>query len=163
MTTIADGTYLGRLLELMGERDTMEGLEDGAARVEAAVKRLGPAGLRRPYGPGKWTGAQVLAHLADAEQVVAYRARQTLTQAPFAIQGYDEAAWMGLYRDIDVEAALAAFLAARRWNLHLFRGLSAPQLARVSVHPERGEERLATMLRALAGHTLSHLGQLDAL
>jgi hypothetical protein len=70
---------------------------------------------------------------------------------------------MGLYRDIDVEAALAAFLAARRWNLHLFRGLGAPQLARVSVHPERGEERLETLLRSLAGHTFSHLGQLDAL
>ena len=163
MTTIADGSYLERLLALVEGQDTTEALVESVRRVEAVVRRLGPTGLLRRYGPGKWTGGQVLAHLADAEMVVGYRARQILTQAPHAIQEYDESAWMRLYPDVDGEAALSAFLAARHWNLHLVRGLDPSQMTRVGRHPQRGDEPLATTLRALAGHTLSHLGQLEAL
>ena len=163
MTTMADGSYLDRMLAHVGERDTMEALADGAARVEAAVRRLGAARLGQAWGPGKWTGAQVLAHLADSEMALGFRARQILTQQSHRIQEYDESAWAALYGDVDVEAALECFLAARRWNLQLWRALPAEQLDRVGVHPSRGEERLAVTLRALAGHTLSHLAQLEKL
>ena len=163
MTTIADGSYLERMIAHLGGRDPMEALVDSASRVEAVVRRLGPAGLRRAYGPGKWTGAQVLSHLTDSELTIGFRVRQILTQQPHRIQEYDEAAWASLYPDIDVEAALAAFLAMRKWNLQLFRSLGPQQLARVSFHPSRGEETLAVLLRAFAGHTFNHLGQLESL
>lgn len=65
MTRMADGSYLARMLAHVGDRDTMEVLVESAAQVEAAVRRLGPAGLSKPWGPGKWTGRQVLAHIAD--------------------------------------------------------------------------------------------------
>ena len=163
MTTMADGSYLDRMLAHVGNRDTMEVLADSAGRVEAAVRRLGPAGLRKEWGPGKWTGAQVLAHLADSEMALAFRTRQVLSQPPHTMQEYDESAWMALYTDVDVDAALQTFLAARRWNLQLWRRLDPSQLGRVAVHPSRGQERLAVTLRALAGHTLSHLSQLEKL
>jgi len=164
MTTLADGSYLARMLAHVGERDTVDVLAESAAQVEAVVRRLGTAGLRRAWGPGKWTGAQVLAHLADSEIALAFRSRQILTQSSHTMQEYDESAWMGLYGDdIDVEAALRTFLEARRWNLQLWRRLRQEQLGRVAVHPSRGEEALATTLRALAGHTLSHLSQLEAI
>ncbi len=164
MTTLSDGSYLARMLALVGERDTMEVLAETAAQVEAAVRRLGPAGLGKPWGPGKWTGAQVLAHLADAEIALAFRSRQVLTQPSHRMQEYDESAWMGLYEgDVDVEAALQTFLTVRRWNLRLWRRLDAEPLGRVALHPSRGDETLATTLRALAGHTLSHLRQLESI
>jgi len=164
MTTMADGSYLARLLAHVGDRDTMEVLAESATQVEAAARRLGPARLRTPWGPGKWTGAQVLAHLADAEIALAFRSRQVLTQPSHTMQEYDESAWMDLYGgEVDVETALQTFLTARRWNLQLWRRLDAAQVGRVAVHPSRGNERLATTLRALAGHTLSHLRQLEAI
>jgi DinB superfamily len=164
MTTISDGSYLARMVALVGERDTREVLAASAAQVEAAVRRLGPAGLAKAWGPGKWTGAQVLAHLADAEIALAFRSRQVLTQSSHTMQEYDESAWNGLYKgEIDLEAALQTFLTARRWNLQLWRRLGAEPLGRVAVHPSRGDEALATTLRALAGHTLSHLRQLEAI
>jgi hypothetical protein len=164
MTTTADGSYLARMLAHVGDRDTMEVLAESAAQVEEAVRRLGPAGLSRPWGPGKWSGAQVLAHIADAEIALAFRSRQVLTQASHTMQEYDESAWMRLYgSEIDVYAALLTFLTARRWNLQLWRRLDAEQVGRVAVHPSRGNESLATTLRALAGHTLSHLRQLGAI
>jgi hypothetical protein len=164
MTTTADGSYLARMLALVGDRDTMEVLAESAGRVEAAVRRLGPAGLRTAWRPGKWTGAQVLAHLADAEIALAFRTRQILTQSSHTMQEYDESAWNGLYGgEVDVEAALQTFLAARRWNLLLWRRLDGEQVGRIAVHPRRGDETLATTLRALAGHTVSHLRQLEAI
>jgi hypothetical protein len=165
MTTMADGSYLERMLAHVGDRDTMEALAESAARVEAVVRRLGPAGLRRAWGPGKWTGVQVLVHLADSEMALGFRSRQALSQTHHTMQEYDESAWMELYgdADIDVEAALRAFLAARQWNLHLWRRLDAGQRGRVAVHPSRGDETLDVTLRALAGHTLSHLRQLEAI
>lgn len=163
MTTMADGSYLERMLAHVGVRDTLAALAESASRVEEAVQRLGEDGLRRPWGKEKWTGAQVLAHLADSEMALGFRSRQVLTQVNHTIQEYDESAWMRLYGEVDVPAALELFRAARRWNLQLWRRLSAEQLDRVAVHPSRGDERLATSLRALAGHTLSHLAQLEKL
>jgi hypothetical protein len=165
MTTMADRSYLDRMLARVGDRDTMDALAESAARVEAVVRRLGPAGLRKAWGPGKWTGVQVLVHLADSEMALGFRSRQVLSQADHVMQEYDESAWTELYAEseAEVEAALQAFLATRRWNLQLWRRLDPGQLGRVAVHPSRGNETLAVTLRALAGHTLSHLRQLETI
>ena len=112
MTTVADGSYRARILGLIGDRNPIEGLEATAKRVEQAARRLGDAGLSRSYAPGKWTGKQVLAHLADAEMAIGFRIRQVLSEDNHTIQGFDEGAWARRYDDVDVEAALGSFLAS---------------------------------------------------
>ena len=163
MTTVADGSYRSRLLGLVGEGNPLESLESSSRRVEAAVRRLGDAGLSRSYGPGKWTGKQVLAHLADAELGTGFRARQVLAEDHHTVQPWDEGKWARRYQDVDVEAALGSFLALRRWNLAMFRTLTPADLQREAVHPERGTETLGTIVRLLAGHDLNHLAQLESL
>jgi hypothetical protein len=163
MTTVTDGSYRSRILGLLGERNPLESMESSAKRVEAVARRLGDAGLSRSWGPGKWTGKQILAHLADAELAIGFRTRQVLAQDNHTIQPFDEAAWARRYESVDAEAALAAFLAERRWNLALFRKLAPSDLAREAVHPERGPETLDTIIRLLAGHDLNHLAQLEKL
>jgi hypothetical protein len=163
MTTVADGSYRTRILGLLGERNPIESLESSAARVEAVVRRLGEPGLSRSWGPGKWTGKQIVAHLADAEVGVGFRVRQVLAEDAHTIQPFDEGAWARRYTDVDVEAALGSFVALRRWNVALFRGLGPRELAREAVHPERGPETLDTIVRLLAGHDLNHLAQLEKL
>src|SRR5262245_35641823 len=163
MTTLADYSYRKRLLGLLGERNALEALEENPERVEAVARKLGDAGLSRSYAPGKWTGKQVLAHLADAEMATGFRVRQVLSQENHQIQGWDEGVWSRRYTNVDAEAALQSFLASRRWNLTLFRGLDATDLAREAVHPERGPETLDTIVRMLAGHDYNHLGQLERL
>jgi len=163
MTTVADGSYRERILGLLGERNPVESLRASAERIEATAGRLGAAGLARSYGPGKWTGRQILAHLADAEVGVAFRIRQILSEENHRIQPFDESAWARRYADVDVETALASFLALRRWNLALLRGLSPADLDREAFHPERGPETLGTVIRMLAGHDLNHLAQLERL
>src|SRR5437868_13572012 len=111
MTTVADGAYRTRILGLLGDRNPVEALEDSARRVEAAARRLGEAGLSRSYGPGKWTGRQILAHLADAEIGIGFRLRQALAEDHHTIQPFDEASWAQRYEKVDAEAALSSFLA----------------------------------------------------
>jgi hypothetical protein len=161
MTTVADGSYRERILGLLGDRNPIESMEASVKRVEAVARRLGDAGLSRSYGPGKWTGRQILAHLADAEVGVGFRARQILSEENHRIQPFDESAWAKRYADVDGQVALASFLALRRWNLALFRSLNAEDLGREAYHPERGPETLGTVIRMLAGHDLNHLGQLE--
>ena len=90
MTTVADGGYRERLLGLVGDRNPLEALEENSRRVESAARRLGDKGLSRSYGPGKWTGKQILAHLADAEMGVGFRIRQVLAEDNHRIQPFDE-------------------------------------------------------------------------
>ena len=163
MTTVADGGYRERLLGLLGDRNPLEALEANSKRVEAVARRLGEAGLSRSYGPGKWTGKQILAHLADAEVGIGFRVRQILSEDNHRIQPWDEGSWARRYTNVDVESALASYLASRRWNLSLLRGLSSEDLEREAFHPERGPEKLGTVVRVLAGHDLNHLAQLERL
>jgi len=163
MTTVTDGSYRSRILGLLGERHPLESMEASAKRVEAAARKLGDAGLSRSYGPGKWTGKQILAHLADAEIGIAFRIRQVLSEDKHRIQPWDEGSWARRYTDVDVESALGSYRATRRWNLSLLRGLSPADLEREAFHPERGPETLGTIVRVLAGHDLNHLGQLERL
>jgi hypothetical protein len=163
MTTVADGGYRERLLGLLGDRNPLEALEANSKRVETVARRLGDAGLSRSYVPGKWTGKQILAHLADAEIGIGFRLRQVLSEENHRIQPWDEGAWARRYTNVDVESALASYLASRRWNLSLLRGLSSEDLEREAFHPERGPEKLGTVVRVLAGHDLNHLAQLERL
>jgi DinB family protein len=163
MTTVADGSYRERLLGLLGDRSPLEALEANSRRVETVARKLDDAGLSRSYGPGKWTGKQVLAHLADAEMGIGFRVRQILSEDKHTIQPWDESSWARRYTNVDVESALGSYMALRRWNLALFRGLSADDLEREAFHPERGPEKLGTVVRLLAGHDLNHLAQLERL
>ena len=163
MTTVTDGSYRDRILGLLGEKNPVESLPETAARVEALARRLGEARLAKSWGPGKWTGKQILAHLADAEVGISFRVRQVLAEDNHRIQPFDESAWARRYTDVDHEAALASFLALRRWNVALFRSLGPSDLAREAFHPERGPETLGTIIRLLAGHDLNHLAQLERL
>jgi hypothetical protein len=163
MTTVADDSYRKRLLGLLGDRNPLEALEENAQRVEKTARTAGDARLSKSWGPGKWTGKQVLAHLADAEMGVGFRVRQILAEDNHRIQPFDEGAWARRYANVDADKALASFMALRRWNLELFRSLTPADLEREAFHPERGPETLGTVIRVLAGHDLNHLGQLERL
>lgn len=163
MTTVTDGSYRERILGLLGERNPLESLAETAARLEALARQLGEARLSQSWGPGKWTGKQVLAHLADAEMAIGFRIRQVLAEDDHHIQPFDESSWARRYDNVDHEAALASFQALRRWNLGLLRTLTPADLARQAFHPERGPETLDTIVRLLAGHDRNHLAQLERL
>ena len=149
--------------QLLGEREPFVVLEETRKRIPAIAQSLGPEGLKRTYAPGKWTAAQVLAHLADCEIAFGFRVRQIVAEPSLGIQTFDENRWARHYEGLDGLEAAHTFQALRAWNLSLFRLLDAEDLDKAAAHPERGPEKPGVVIRILAGHTLNHLAQLETI
>ena len=147
--------------QLLGDRDPLVVLAETQQRIPAIAHALGTDGLKRTYAPGKWTAAQVIAHLADCEIAFGFRVRQIVSEPSLVIQPFDENLWARHYHQADGLEAARTFQSVRGWNLSLFRRLSADELATTATHPERGPETAMTVIRILAGHTLNHLAQLE--
>lgn len=112
---------------------------------------------------GKWSAAEIIAHLADCELVFGFRLRQTLAENGPTIKPFDQDKWAATYMEVQAKQALEVFTALRGWNLRLI-GLSLPEAGdRPVKHPERGSMTFLTIVETMAGHDLNHLGQLKKL
>jgi hypothetical protein len=80
----------------------------------------------------------------------------------YVVQPYDAATWVDRETPVDGLAALEAYLALRKLNMPLYRGVGEEERSRAFPHPEFGEMSIDWILRTLAGHDLHHLGQLEA-
>ena len=147
--------------QALGDRDPIEVLAETERSIPALVQALGPEGLKRAYAPGKWTAAEVLAHLADCEIAFGFRVRQIISEPEVGIQPFDQDHWARHYAKLDGQEATRTFQTLRAWNLSLFRLLDRSELDKAALHPERGPEKAETVIRIMAGHTLHHLAQLE--
>ena len=147
--------------EFLGDQKPMKVLRSTQQRIVKLARGLGKDGLQLTYGPGKWTAAQVLSHLADCEIAFGFRIRQALAEDNHQIQPFNETAWSARYDRMKGMQAAKTFAALRAWNVALFRLLKKKDLERTAAHPERGPESVDTLIRILAGHTLNHLAQLE--
>jgi hypothetical protein len=131
-----------------------------AEEIGRLVAAIGPEKVNASPAPGKWSAAEIVAHLADCELVFAFRLRQTLAEDAPVIQPFDQEKWAATYGGISPGQALGVFSSLRGWNLRLIR-LALPEAAnRPVTHPERGTMTFLTLVETMAGHDLNHLGQL---
>jgi hypothetical protein len=151
------------LLEVLGERDPLEVLEELDEWLDRRFSRVPEASLRRPEAPGKWSAADVVQHLADSELVLGFRMRMILTEDRPAIQGYDQDKWAGTlgYAEVPLAEARAQLRALRSTNLRVLRGLGPAQMQRVGIHSERGPESLGHLIKLMGAHDLVHRRQID--
>jgi hypothetical protein len=124
---------------------------------------IGPEKSTLPPAPGKWSPAEIVAHLADCELVFAFRLRQTLAEDSPILQPFDQEKWAATYPGIPAAEALAVFSAMRTWNLRLFSTALPAAANRPVTHPERGTMTFQTIVETMAGHDLNHLAQLQRL
>jgi hypothetical protein len=155
--------YTARLLSYSAERDGLK-LQEAAPRKLAALTR-GTQGRRitkRP-APGKWSVAEILAHMADAEVAIGWRMRQILASPGIAVQAYDQDAWANTfqYAKRDPKQSLAAFTALREANIVLLKSVPRSAWTNYGMHAERGRESIAHMVQLTAGHDLNHIMQIE--
>ncbi len=144
-------------------REPLRSLEDTPRRIATLVRAWPAATFERSYAPGKWTAAQILVHLAQAEIVLATRLRFALAENGVTIHAFDQDAWMAAEPAFDGLMALDAYVSLRALTLALCRSLSAEQRARTAIHPEFGAISVAWMIEWLAGHELNHLPQIETI
>ena len=157
--------YKARLIGYVGEREPIEILNETAGVLRQLLEGIDPEALAQPPAPGKWSIAEILAHLADDEFILAYRMRAVLVDPGVEIISFDQNRWAHdlRYRGIRADASLNAFEAARRWNLELMNALTPEEWSRYGVHEERGRESIRDMALLYAGHDINHSNQIRAI
>jgi hypothetical protein len=155
--------YTKRMLGLAKGRDPLKVQAATPARLERLVKDQPRRLLTRRSAPGKWSAAEIVAHLADAEIVHAYRLRMILSQNTTEIQAFNQDKWAAVvrYDRVAVRDALVVFAAVRRTNLALIKRLTPQERQQYGMHQERGKETIDHISRMYAGHDLNHLAQIE--
>jgi uncharacterized damage-inducible protein DinB len=111
---------------------------------------------------GTWAPVEVLAHLADTELFHGTRLRLILTCERAFLQPFEGAvlAERARYLEWPPWLALERFAMRRRETLDLLSSCSAEDLARVGVHPVRGEMSVADLVALMLAHDTDHVGQM---
>jgi hypothetical protein len=144
--------------------DTARKIEEGRRRLES-MTRLDARTLARPYAPGKWSGVQLIAHLADADLVYYYRFLKVVAEEGAPIVPFEQDRWVAELRASErpVAVSMAAIVGARTGFVHHLAALPEEALARSTVHPESGPMTALDLAARVADHAFHHLEQLEAI
>jgi hypothetical protein len=145
-------------------QQAIEKLRAFPPRVARAVEGLDANALARPESAGKWSVADVVAHLSDLELVYAVRIRTILAGAggdtPLPVLAQND--WVErVHRREPLSELLEQFAFHRRMNLMLVARLNEEELSRSGVHPDYGTITIRDAIARIERHDESHLAQLE--
>jgi hypothetical protein len=157
--------YTSRMLSNIGEVDPWSILESTSSRLRQLVSGHTADALSQKPAPGRWSVSEILAHLADAELVGAWRYRSILASSGNQVQPFDQDRWAEAfnYQSAPVSESLDLFETTRRANLRLLRSVDPALHENYGMHQERGRESVAHLIRMYAGHDVNHLRQIERL
>jgi DinB family protein len=155
--------YIERILGHVEGQDALKVQRTTAGKLKKAIHGLSPKQLKWKPEPAKWSIAEILAHLSDAEIVGSWRMRSALGANGTTIQPFDQDVWASLfqYNDRSAELSLEVFRVLRENNLALLQALPIESWDNYGMHLERGKETIAHIARMFAGHDLNHLQQIE--
>ena len=155
--------YVARIRSYVAGRDPVHVLRATPAALERAIAGVPAKRLTAPRAPGKWSAAQVLAHLADIELLWGYRIRLILEQDGVTLAGMDQDEWArnAEYERIPPRESFELFRALRRANLRLIERLTPAARKRRGLHSQFGELTIPRIAELMAGHDLNPRRQVD--
>ena len=145
----------------LGKLDALQALTETPKKIQRLTGKWTKRQWEKSYAPGKWSARRVLVHLAQMELALTARVRFAMSQEGYVAQPIDQDAWLAADDHADGPTALAAYLALRRFNLAMFKGLTPAQRTRTFAHPEYGPLTAMWVAEQLAGHDIRHLRQLQ--
>jgi hypothetical protein len=132
------------------------------ATLEKVVRPLSKEQISYRIAEDKWSIAEIVAHLADAEIQVYTRYRSILADDVPYISNHNEAKWALVFHHAssDLEVSLALFKLVRRRNYELIESLSGDQLEMRGLHSVRGWMTVEELIHAHIVHLKNHIGQI---
>ena len=157
--------YTKRILSHSEGKDAVKVQKATPVKLKSLTRKLKKAQLTKRPAPGKWSIAEIIAHLADAELVVSFRMRLMLGSNGTPIQAFDQDVWASLfdYASHDPAVSLEGYRVGRERNLRMFKSLTPEMWERFGMHSERGRETVRRVCEMMAGHDLNHLKQIRAI
>jgi DinB superfamily len=155
--------YIQRILGHVEGHDAIKVQRATAAKLKKLIHGIAPKELKWKPEPGKWSIAEISAHLADVEIVASWRMRSVLGANGSAIQPFDQDAWASVfqYGKRDVKQSLEVFRVLRENNLAMLKALPRESWDNYGMHAERGKETIAHLARMFAGHDSNHILQVE--
>jgi hypothetical protein len=146
-------------------KGNIQRIERLPARLEEAVRALGPVQLDTPYREGGWTVRQVVHHLPDSHLNAYIRTKWTLTESTPTIKAYDEKLWAETAETkADPEVSLVLLRALHTKWTALLKTISPADLAREFYHPDSKKHvRLDRQIALYAWHGEHHLAHITEL
>lgn len=155
--------YAQRIRGYLAGKNPLESMQHAAADLAQLVKNIPESVARIAPEPGKWSIAEIIAHLADTELAAGFRYRAVGGgEDGVPITGFDQNRWAvaGNYRAAKTEDSLKSFLTVREMNLRYLNGLPESAWKKYGMHSERGRETLRDLVELGAGHDLNHIAQI---
>jgi hypothetical protein len=155
--------YTRRILANVEGQDALKVQAETPVKLGRLIEGVPVSRLRERPAPGKWSVAEILAHLADAELVTSWRIRQILGAPGTPLQAYDQDSWAAAshYEKRDPRKSLEQVRMLREANLALLASLEPDQWKHHGMHAERGQETIEHIARMMAGHDLNHTKQIE--
>lgn len=157
--------YIQRILGHVEGQDAIKMQKASAARMKKAIQGLTPKQLKWKPEAGKWSIAEILAHLADAEIVASWRMRSVIGQDGIPIQAFDQDVWAKVfdYGKRNPKLSLEVFRTLRENNLAMLKALPKEAWDNHGMHQERGKETVAHLAKMFAGHDTNHILQIEGI
>jgi DinB superfamily len=155
--------YVKRMYGYVAGRDPVKLQAAAPARLAKLLKGVTPAKARKRPAPGKWSIAEIMAHLADTEFAIGWRLRMVVGQPGGQLQSFDQDAWAAAmrYDKRDPRKSLEQFRGLREANVVLMKSLTPEDWKKSSMHPERGELTVRAIADMTAGHDINHISQIE--
>lgn len=157
-------SFWKKQLGLLGDLDPGTVLAGTPDKLAELAARFPEPLFHRQALQGKWTPCQILGHLCDVEWIFGYRLRTILADGTPLLQGADQEKWAAAqhWNARPLKRLLEAFSQLRRINLDFWEGLAEDDHAKAGRHAEADVLlSIGLLQRILAGHDLSHLGQIN--
>jgi hypothetical protein len=156
--------YIQRILGHVEGQDAIKVQKATAPKLKKLIGGFTPKQLKWKPEPTKWSIAEIVAHLADAEIVAGWRMRSVLGANGTPIQPFDQDRWASVfqYSNRDAKQSLEVFRVLRENNLAMLRALPRELWENYGMHAERGKETIAHLARMFAGHDTNHILQVEA-
>jgi hypothetical protein len=155
--------YIQRILGYVEGQDALKVQHATAGKLRKLTRGLTVKQLKWRPEPGKWSIAEILAHLADTEIAGSWRMRSVIGENGVTTQPFDQDAWASVfqYGKRDARRSLEVFRVLRENNLAMLKEIPRETWDNYGMHLERGKETVAHMTRMFAGHDTNHMLQIE--
>jgi transposase len=145
-------------VERVPEGDVLAQLARQLDETRALLGDLPPSRAVHRYAAGKWSVAEVVGHVTDAERIFAYRALRIARGDATPLASFDENAYVpaGSFDRRTLPDLLDELATVRYATLTLMRGLPAEAWARSGVASGRPVS-VGALAYIIAGHELHHV------
>ncbi|MEX1139958.1 MAG: DinB family protein [Bacteroidota bacterium] len=157
--------YAARISSYVAGKNFLQQIQKSPRRIAALLRGKRPPQLNKRPSPERWSVAEVLAHLTEAEIAYGYRIRLIAGAPGTPIQAFNQDKWQvhARYLQRNPKQTAVFFESLRLLNVLFIKSLPPDALDRFGIHEERGHESIRRLTELMAGHDENHIRQLAAI